>query len=645
STGRTYTISSIAYPKSSLQPYDWSYIKVDLPPWFSSMSLSLETDADTDISKLNNGSGSSVPIICFREGSPPVPDVYDTSLTGFVPEYISNGSFLSSKSLQNAEKCYPLQKSIFLRLTNEQISSGTWYFGIFNGIGAVRTQSKMINRGSSYSFSGNVSVEGCTISTMLGPSCNLSANVLSCNTIDSFTGASAMNSSAYTVVACQNADGLICHGNNSEQIYSLEVMELVEELHITASNLTFSGTQRSNITGSYGLICYARHEAIPLETMHDFSGEISNNVTLVIKFPKRGRWYITIRPSSTDQNRYLKSCYVLRCLVNFCPPDKAGLNCAFERYMLQAHLRKNPAIPYEAYYVPNTETMSTAYPLDFSLESFLSNSTAEMKNDSWTFFTMDIPYGASGENIHFRLSSDANIDYEVYARYGGLPSVIGWDYFYTNSTSNSNGSMFFKLYDSKENQISFSVIYARAGTWCFGFRKLDNLTSTAQTSVALSLERCPKKCSSHGTCQMSLDYSGLALYSYCACDRNYGGFDCSIELVSHRGNWHVGQSIFLIGSNVAAILPAYWALRRKAFAEWVLFTSSGVSSALYHACDVGTWCVLSFHVLQFLDFWLSFMAVVSTFVYLTAISEVGKRTIHTVVAIITALLAETGPTR
>lgn len=46
-----------------------------------------------------------------------------------------------------------------------------------------------------------------------------------------------------------------------------------------------------------------------------------------------------------------------------------------------------------------------------------------------------------------------------------------------------------------------------------------------------------------------------------------------------------------------------------------------------------------------MDFWLSFMAVVSTFVYLAAIDETSKRTIHTVVAILTALMAETGPTR
>lgn len=46
-----------------------------------------------------------------------------------------------------------------------------------------------------------------------------------------------------------------------------------------------------------------------------------------------------------------------------------------------------------------------------------------------------------------------------------------------------------------------------------------------------------------------------------------------------------------------------------------------------------------------MDFWLSFLAVVSTFIYLTTIDEVFKRTIHTVVAILTALMAITKATR
>ncbi|XP_065629926.1 uncharacterized protein LOC136067673 [Quercus suber] len=46
-----------------------------------------------------------------------------------------------------------------------------------------------------------------------------------------------------------------------------------------------------------------------------------------------------------------------------------------------------------------------------------------------------------------------------------------------------------------------------------------------------------------------------------------------------------------------------------------------------------------------MDFWLSFMAVVSTFVYLATIDEVFKRAIHTAVAILTALMAKTKATR
>uniref|UniRef100_A0A452YBI5 EGF-like domain-containing protein n=1 Tax=Aegilops tauschii subsp. strangulata TaxID=200361 RepID=A0A452YBI5_AEGTS len=131
--------------------------------------------------------------------------------------------------------------------------------------------------------------------------------------------------------------------------------------------------------------------------------------------------------------------------------------------------------------------------------------------------------------------------------------------------------------------------------------------------------------------------------SFCTCDRDHGGFDCSDELVSPNG--HIRQSVFLIASNAAAILPAFWALRQKAFAEWILYTSSGISSALYHSCDVGTWCILSFRVLQFLDFWLSFMAVVGTFIYMATIKEASKRAMHTAVFILTAILAATGATR
>ncbi|KAL0426031.1 UNVERIFIED_CONTAM: hypothetical protein Sradi_1137900 [Sesamum radiatum] len=587
----TYTISSFAYSRTYLKPYDWRYIRVDLAPWFSSMSLALESDVDIDLNKVNNASASSLPIICLREGSLPLPDVYDPSLAGLVKDHISNASFFGPQSLQNVEKCYPMQKNIWLRLTNEQISPGTWYFGLFNGIGPMRTRSKMINRGSAYSFSGNVSVEGCMTSLMLGPFCNQTVNMLSCNANNNLTGAGMDNEWSRrmekNVIACRNVNGIVCHEDDEPKLYSVDVTGITEALFIAAANITFNQTQPSNITRSRGLMCYARHGSTPLEKTYDFSGDLSK-APLVINFPKAGRWFITIRPidisnkSEEVQSNSSKVCYLLEWQVFQCPFDKAGLNCTMEKYMLQTVLRKSPSRPFESNYIPITEKVSLASD-DFPLEPLLSNfSSRETSDDAWTFFLLDIPSGATGGNIHIRLTSSVKINYEIYARMEDyLLLALGIT--------------------------SMQAAQTAAVAPCF-------------SSYMIQVRR-----------------------RYCACDRDHGGIDCSVELVSPHG--HVRQSIFLIASNAAAVLPAFWSLRNKAFAEWVLFMSSGTASALYHACDVGTWCIMPFHVLQFLDFWLSFMAVVSTFVYLSSVSEASKRTIHTIVAILTAIMAENDPTR
>ncbi|KAL3517189.1 hypothetical protein ACH5RR_024091 [Cinchona calisaya] len=650
-----FTVSSFTYAETSLKPYDWRYIRVNLPPWFSSMSVNIESDVDIDLKNIRKASRSPLPVICFREGGPPLPDVYNTSLTGLVLDYVSNGSFGGIQGLQNVEQCYPMQKIITLRLTNEQISPGVWYFGIFNGIGPMRTQSKMINRGQSFSFSGNVSVEGCTAPMVSGKFCNQTVNLLTCvdryNLNKSSSDDKTSNPVAENLIVCRNADQT-CHVDNGPKVFSLNVMEFSEKLIIMASNIGFRQKQSSNSSKNANaiiLMCYARHGAMPLDTLHDYSANISKS-PLVIPAPKLGRWYVTVQPvnlpnSGGIREQSREACYSLEWQVFGCPLNKAGPNCTWQRYKLQTVVRKNPSAPFESYYLPLNE-MVLSNSANFPLEPLLSNSSYGGNNDvAWTFFLVDIPSGAAGGNIHIRVTSDDKMSYEMYLRYGGFPSLDNWDYFCTNSTSRSNGSMFFKLYDSTEKSISFYIFYAREGTWNLGLRHLNSASSGSigQTSMSISLERCPQECSSHGTCQSVLDTSGLSLYSYCDCDRNHGGFDCSVELVSRKGR--IWQSISLIASNAAAVLPAYWALRHKAFAEWVLFTSSGISSGLYHACDVGTWCALTFHVLQFMDFWLSFMAVVSTFVYLAAIDETSKRTIHTVVAIVTAIMAETGPTR
>ncbi|CAL9007298.1 unnamed protein product [Prunus brigantina] len=652
----SFTVSSFSYPPTTVGPSGFRYIRVELPPWFSSMSVAMNSDvhpATGDIAKVPK---STLPLICFRDGSPPLPDV-NSSLMDSVLVPHSNGSFKGIEALQSSEQCYPMQKNFTVKLTNEQISPGVWYFGLFNGIGPTRTQSKMINRAPAYSFSANITVEGCTTLTMWGPDCNQTINPLSCALSDSYSPADNSSEAGFYnqtieyVISCKKFFDTSCHRDGEPKFYSLDVVGVSQELKIVAIDVWLNETSLNKTKNASGinLICFARHGAIPSETVNDYSSNI-NKSPIVIRFPKVGRWYITILPvnlskelgGSSDTD--MKVCYSMESKLLECPVGKAGANCTREMYNLQTALRKGSGY-FESYYLPVSEKVSPDS-ANFPLDSLLTNSSLHGEPDeTWTYFILDIPRGAAGGNIHIRLASDAKINYEVYARFGGLPSLTSWDYYFANKTSSSVGSMFFNLYNSSENKVDFYILYIREGTWGFGLRHLNTTSGVSkfQTTMSISLERCPRRCSSHGRCDTSLDVSGLTTYSYCSCDRDHGGFDCSIELVSHHG--HVWQSIFLIASNAAAALPAFWALRQKALAEWIIFTSSGIASGIYHACDVGTWCPLGFGVLQFMDFWLSFMAVVSTFVYLGTLDEGLKRAVHTAVAILTALMAYTKATR
>ncbi|RDX60124.1 Transmembrane protein 8B, partial [Mucuna pruriens] len=643
-TDDVFTVSSFSYPQTTLRPFDLRYIRVDIPPWFSAVSIALNSDVDLDVARVESVPKRSLPIICFRDGSPPLPDALNTSL---------KDSAVTGINGLDVEQCFPMEKNITMKLTNEQISPGAWYIGLFNGIGATRTQSKMIIRGSAYSFSANISVEACSNSMMSGELCNSTVYPLSCTASDVYNSmkATVQKPMMENAMTCKSNLATVCVQEGVPEFYSLDITNVAEELTIMVANVRFNTTASNNTSGAndVSFMCFARHGAIPSETLHDYSSDL-NKAPLIIRYPLIGRLYISILPVNVTkafggtQDGNLTVCYTMESQMLQCPLGKAGSNCTMDSYTLQTVISRGP-IPFESYYLPVAvgEGASSA---DFPLEPLLNKSSnAGETDDVWTYFTLEIPRGAAGRNIHIRLTADVKISYEVYARFGGLPSLDIWDYYYANRTRKSEESMFFMQSDSSDDKIDFYIIYAREGTWGLGLRHLytSSYSLKGKTVMSISLEGCPKQCSSHGDCKYSFDASGLTSYSFCSCDRNHGGFDCSIEIVSHKG--HILQSIFLIGSNAAAILPAYWSLRQKAFAEWVLFTSSGIASGLYHACDVGTWCALNFNVLQFMDFWLSFMAVVSTFVYLATIDEVYKRAIHTAVAILTALLAATKATR
>ncbi|KHG06916.1 Transmembrane protein 8B [Gossypium arboreum] len=640
----TFTISSFKYPETQIRPFDMRYIRVDLPPWFSSMSIALKSSVNLDIKSAEKVPKSVLPMICFRDGSLPLPDVSSTSLE----VALSNRSLDGIQVLQNMEQCYPVPRNMTMKLTNEQISARVLYFGLFNGVGPTRTQSKMIVRNRAYSFAANISVEGCTTSTMQGQYCNQTVELLSCARSGNSSGNGSVSGFFnQSMVLCRNNFETSCHGDGEMKIYSFEILRITESLTISVQNLRLRPLDSIGNSSRIYLMCFARYGAMPLATLHDYSGDL-NQSPLVIRFPKVGQWFVSIlalhlaKEIGGALSNVSKVCYSLEVQELECPLGKAGPNCSSERYMLQTVLRKY-STPFESYYLPDGGDLISDS-ANFHLGPLLSNYSVGGL-DTWTYFLLDVPRGAAGGNLHVRLTSDRKMNYEIYARNGGLPSLINWDYYYVNKTSSSGDSVFFVLYNSSDEKVDFYILYVKEGIWNIALRHLNSTgdISDGQTTMSISLERCPKRCSYHGACKSALDASGLTSYSFCACDRNHGGFDCSIEIVSHQG--HLWQSIALIASNAAAVLPAFWALRQKAFAEWVVYTVSGISSGLYHACDVGTWCVLSFGVLQFMDFWLSFMAVVSTFIYLTTIDEVFKRAIHTAVAILTALMAITKATR
>ena len=68
---------------------------------------------------------------------------------------------------------------------------------------------------------------------------------------------------------------------------------------------------------------------------------------------------------------------------------------------------------------------------------------------------MNLPRGAARGNIHVRLTADTKINYEIYARVGGFPSIDNSDYYYANRTSSSVGFPFFLLYNSSEDKVDF----------------------------------------------------------------------------------------------------------------------------------------------------------------------------------------------
>lgn len=212
----------------------------------------------------------------------------------------------------------------------------------------VPTLTFQINRKSEYTFSANITVEGCTTQTMWGQYCNQTIYPLSCSLSGRYNGAensSEANSYNRTMdygIFCKNDLETSCQGEWEPKFYSLDVVGISQELNIVAVDVWLNETSSNNTrNGSdINLMCFARHGALPSESLHDYSSNINKN-TMVINFPKVGRWYITILPVNFTKvlggslDTSIGVCYSMEVKLLECPLGKAGANCTWETYTLQ----------------------------------------------------------------------------------------------------------------------------------------------------------------------------------------------------------------------------------------------------------------------------------------------------------------------
>lgn len=202
-----------------------------------------------------------------------------------------------------------------------------------------------ISRGPAYSFSANITVEGCTTSTMLGQYCNQTIDSLLCSTYSYSISANFSEAMLYNqtmnIISCKNNFETSCHGDGEQKVYTLDVMGLAEELQIIARNISFNVTP--NNAGNFSelkLMCIVRHGAMPSTTLHDYSSDISK-APLLIRSPKIGRWYISLLPVNLSkefsgiQGTDIKVCYSMEAKVLQCPLGKAGPTCTWEKFILQ----------------------------------------------------------------------------------------------------------------------------------------------------------------------------------------------------------------------------------------------------------------------------------------------------------------------
>lgn len=172
--------------------------------------------------------------------------------------------------------------------------------------------------------------------------------------------------------------------------------------------------------------------------------------------------------------------------------------------------KRNPSIPFGSYYLPKDgPTDSTTFPLINLLSNYTDN------QESYTFFFLDIPAGAAGSIIRIQIRSIGQDNFELYSKFGGLPSNDTWDYYATSKNNSGNPVLLSSNGTTGAGTGGISemyMLYAREGTWCIALRHPSVKVIKSRPLMSVSLVGCYKGCNGNGTCKYSVDESGLTFY-------------------------------------------------------------------------------------------------------------------------------------
>ncbi|KAK2589019.1 hypothetical protein KPH14_001862 [Odynerus spinipes] len=129
-------------------------------------------------------------------------------------------------------------------------------------------------------------------------------------------------------------------------------------------------------------------------------------------------------------------------------------------------------------------------------------------------------------------------------------------------------------------------------------------------------------CGYYGICQEI--HRGLLAYTACDCFEGYKGWGCTNVVSPNSRTYAIITTLMLTLSNGFFIPAIYLAIKRELYTEGLIYLSTMLSSALYHACDqrVTNYCITKFEVLQYCDF---FSSILAFWVTLVAMAELPIR--------------------